>query len=105
MSAEANSEVPPRPIKIRPVILCGGSGTRLWPLSRSLHPKQLLPLARPETMLQATLERTQHAIFNEPIVVAGEAHRFLIKDQLEAVGASAAAIILEPEGRNTAAAI
>jgi mannose-1-phosphate guanylyltransferase/mannose-6-phosphate isomerase len=92
--------------KIWPVILSGGSGTRLWPMSRSLYPKQLLPLTAADTMLQATARRTPAgADFHSPLVVAGEDHRFLIKGQLESVKLSAAAILLEPEGRNTAPAV
>ena len=89
----------------RAVILSGGAGTRLWPLSRSSCPKQLLPLAQPQTMLQATAARAAGPGFAAPLVVAGEAHRFLVKDQLEEGGVAPAAILLEPEGRNTAAAI
>ena len=90
---------------IRPVILCGGSGTRLWPLSRSLHPKQLLPVAEAETMLQATAARTRGAEFAAPLIVTGEDHRFMVRDQLADVGITPAALILEPAARNTAAAI
>lgn len=90
---------------VRPVILCGGSGSRLWPLSRSLHPKQLLPLAAGETMLQATAARISGPMFSAPLVVSGEDHRFLIRDQLEAIGIEPSALILEPAARNTAAAI
>ncbi|HUG46690.1 MAG TPA: mannose-1-phosphate guanylyltransferase/mannose-6-phosphate isomerase [Sphingomicrobium sp.] len=90
---------------VRPVVLCGGSGTRLWPLSRALHPKQLLPLARSETMLQSTVARIKHPIFSAPIVVSGEEHRFLVRDQMAAIAKQPDAIILEPEGRNTAPAI
>jgi mannose-1-phosphate guanylyltransferase/mannose-6-phosphate isomerase len=89
----------------RAVILSGGAGTRLWPLSRSSCPKQLLPLAQAQTMLQATAARAAGPGFAAPLVVAGEAHRFLVKDQLEEGGVAPAAILLEPEGRNTAAAI
>lgn len=90
---------------VRPVILCGGSGTRLWPLSRALYPKQLCPVFRSGTMLQATVRRVLGPLFSAPVVVAGEEHGFLVKDQLEDIDAECAAIILEPEGRNTAAAV
>ncbi len=90
---------------ITPVVLSGGSGTRLWPVSRSLHPKQLLPIAGDRSMLQTTVARFAAPEFAAPIVVGGEDHRFLIADQLDEIGREAAAIILEPAGRNTAAAI
>ncbi len=90
---------------ITPVVLSGGSGTRLWPVSRALHPKQLLPIAGDRSMLQATVARFTASGFVPPIVVGGEEHRFLIADQLAEIDAAPAAIILEPAGRNTAAAI
>jgi mannose-1-phosphate guanylyltransferase/mannose-6-phosphate isomerase len=91
--------------RIRPVILCGGAGSRLWPLSRSLHPKQLLALQPAQTMLQATARRTESEEFLRPIIVTGEDHRFLVRDQLRAAAIDPAEIILEPAARNTAAAI
>jgi len=89
---------------VRPVIMSGGAGTRLWPLSRQTFPKQLLPIVGQESMLQATAERVLGSPFSRPIIVAGEEHRFFVKRQLEAVGLGVDAIILEPFGRNTAAA-
>src|SRR5512138_4043781 len=89
-----------------PVILSGGSGTRLWPLSRELYPKQLLPLVGKGTMLQETLARlsgVEHVA--EPIVVCNESHRFLVAEQLLEAGAKPQAILLEPCGRNTAPAV
>lgn len=91
---------------ITPVLLSGGSGTRLWPLSREGRPKQLLPLLGPETMLQMTARRVSDAgRFGPPIVVAKAAHADLIDDQFAAAGLRGATLILEPCGRNTAAAI
>ena len=90
---------------IQPVILCGGSGTRLWPLSRPSCPKQFLALTEERTMLQATAARVRGGGFAEPLVVAGESLADLAAEQLRASGAEPAAIILEPAGRNTAAAI
>ena len=91
--------------KIQPVILSGGSGTRLWPLSREAYPKQFLPLAGELTMLQATWERVAPIAARGPLVIANEEHRFVAAEQLQHVGAEPAAIILEPVGRNTAPAI
>lgn len=90
---------------IVPVVLCGGSGTRLWPLSRPLTPKQLLPLTGERTMLQETVLRTHDpAKFAPPIVICGEDHRFVVAEQLRQVGVEPEAIVLEPTGRNTAPA-
>src|SRR3954471_11886633 len=89
---------------VRPVIMSGGAGTRLWPLSRQTFPKQLLPIVGQESMLQATAARVRGALFDRPIVVAGEEHRFFVKRQLEQAGLEVDAILLEPFGRNTAAA-
>jgi mannose-1-phosphate guanylyltransferase/mannose-6-phosphate isomerase len=90
---------------LTPVILSGGSGTRLWPLSRELYPKQLLPLVGERTMLQETVQRLAGLEAAAPIVVCNEAHRFLVAEQLRQLGAKPQAIILEPAGRNTAPAI
>ncbi len=91
---------------IVPVILCGGSGSRLWPLSRALYPKQLLPLAGSGTMLQETAGRLARLSGSvaRPLVVCSESQRFLVKSQLEAVGVDAR-LLLEPVGRNTAPAV
>ena len=91
--------------KLQPVLLSGGSGTRLWPLSREAYPKQFLALAGDDTMLQATWQRVADLADAAPIVVAGEEHRFLVAEQLRQVGAPTPAILLEPIGRNTAPAI
>jgi len=91
---------------IVPVILSGGSGSRLWPLSRELNPKQFLPLVDDDSMLQGTLNRLQGLDgLAEPIVVCNESHRFLVAEQMRAIGYEHSAIILEPKGRNTAPAI
>lgn len=90
---------------ILPVILSGGSGTRLWPLSREAYPKQFLPLVDDHTMLQATWLRVASVADRAPIVVANNEHRFMAAEQLLEVGAKPAAIMLEPVGRNTAPAI
>lgn len=90
---------------VQPVILSGGSGTRLWPLSREAYPKQFLPLAGELTMLQATWRRVAPIASRGPLVIANEEHRFVAAEQLQQVGAEPAAIILEPVGRNTAPAI
>lgn len=93
--------------RLCPVILSGGSGTRLWPMSREQYPKQLLALSGAgETMLQATLLRASGLeALSAPIVVCNEAHRFLVAEQLRRLGTDAPEIILEPVGRNTAPAI
>ena len=89
-----------------PVILSGGSGTRLWPLSRELYPKQLLPLVGAGTMLQETLARLAGVPdVGAPLVVCNESHRFLVAEQLLERGAQPQAILLEPVGRNTAPAV
>jgi mannose-1-phosphate guanylyltransferase len=89
-----------------PVILSGGAGTRLWPLSREMYPKQLLALTGKQTMLQDTVTRLAGiAGAQAPIVVCNEAHRFTVAEQIRALGLKASAILLEPVGRNTAPAV
>ncbi len=89
-----------------PVILSGGAGTRLWPLSRELYPKQFLPLVGDRTMIQDTaLRPVGLPEVTAPIVVCNEAHRFLVAEQLRQVGVEPRSIILEPLGRNTAPAV
>jgi mannose-1-phosphate guanylyltransferase/mannose-6-phosphate isomerase len=89
-----------------PVIMSGGAGTRLWPLSREMYPKQLLALTGKYTMLQDTAARVAGiAGVQPPIVMCNEAHRFIVAEQLRAVGVTAAAILLEPVARSTAPAV
>ncbi len=90
---------------IVPVILAGGSGSRLWPLSRSAYPKQLLPLVSGRTLLQETVLRIQSIPhIAAPLVICNQEHRFLVAEQLKQIGVMDASIILEPEGKNTAPA-
>jgi mannose-1-phosphate guanylyltransferase / mannose-6-phosphate isomerase len=90
---------------LTPVILSGGAGTRLWPLSRELYPKQLLPLTGTRTMLQQTLLRLDGLATTAPVIVCNEAHRFLVAEQLRQLRIEPRATILEPFVRNTAPAI
>ena len=90
---------------IIPVILSGGSGTRLWPVSRESFPKQLWPLISDRTLLQETALRAHGERFTPPIVVCNQEHRFLIAEQLRAAGIASPRILLEPVGRNSAPAI
>ncbi len=93
-------------MKVIPVILCGGAGTRLWPLSRELYPKQLLALVDEFSLLQNTVTRCAgHPDVTDPVLVCNEEHRFLVAEQLREIGVSPSKIILEPEGRNTAPAV
>lgn len=90
--------------RIWPVLMAGGSGTRLWPMSRGLFPKQFMPLAGERTMLQATLERLKGPLFHPPSILCNDDHRFIVAEQLRSLNMTPAALILEPVGRNTAPA-
>jgi mannose-1-phosphate guanylyltransferase/mannose-6-phosphate isomerase len=90
---------------IVPVVLSGGSGTRLWPVSRTLYPKQLQSLISDQSLLQDTLARLSPDRFADPIIVCNDEHRFIIAEQLRAIGTHGATIVLEPAGRNTAPAV
>lgn len=91
---------------IQPVILSGGAGTRLWPVSRELHPKQLLNLTGQRTMIQETARRTADATrFTPPVIVCNADHRFMIEDQLREAGLKPRDVLIEPVARNTAAAV
>src|SRR5271156_5031182 len=105
-SAAASGQDEAMEMTLIPVILPGGAGTRLWPLSRELYPKQLLALTGRQTMLQETAARLAGIVgARPPIVVCNEAHRFTVAEQLRTLGLRAGAILLEPAGRNTAPAV
>ncbi|TLP62745.1 mannose-1-phosphate guanylyltransferase/mannose-6-phosphate isomerase [Parasedimentitalea maritima] len=90
---------------IYPVILCGGSGTRLWPLSRKSYPKQFAPLINDETLFQASAQRLQGEKFASPVIMTSSDFRFIVTEQLAAIGIDPGAILIEPEPRNTAPAV
>src|SRR5690554_2950270 len=85
--------------------MAGGTGSRLWPLSRQLNPKQFLKLCGDTTLLQQTLERLEGLETTSPVIICNEEHRFMAAEQLRQSGINNAGIILEPVGRNTAPAI
>ena len=93
-------------MSIIPIILSGGSGTRLWPLSRKQRPKQFIPLFGNKSLFQNTLERlSAHVDIDQPLIVCNEEHRFMVAEQLREIDVKTQGIILEPIGRNTAPAI
>ena len=91
--------------QITPVILCGGSGSRLWPLSRKSYPKQFVPLVGDKTLFQNSSERLTGKQFKNPVIVTNSDYRFIVTEQLQEIGIDPDAILIEPEGRNTAPAI
>ena len=90
---------------ITPILLCGGSGTRLWPLSRKSYPKQFVPLVGETTLFQASAERLSGEGFAAPLVLTNSDFRFIVTEQLAEAGIDPGAILIEPEGRNTAPAV
>jgi len=91
--------------KIHPVILCGGSGTRLWPLSRKSFPKQFAPLLGPESLFQASARRLSGPGFAAPLVMTNADFRFIVTEQLAASGITPSAVLIEPAARSTAPAV
>lgn len=89
---------------ITPILLCGGSGTRLWPLSRKSYPKQFADVVGDRSLFEASARRFTGAGFADPVVITGHDFRFIVTEQLEAAGVAPAGILIEPEGRNTAPA-
>ena len=92
-------------IKITPVLLCGGSGTRLWPLSRKSYPKQFAPLVGEQTLFEISAQRLSGERFNAPLVLTNSDFRFIVTEQLAAAGVDPGAILIEPESRNTGPAV
>ncbi len=90
---------------ITPVILCGGSGTRLWPLSRKSYPKQFSKLIGEESLFQMSASRVRGADYSQPLVLTNADFRFIVTEQLAEIGIDPGAVLIEPEGRNTAPAI
>ena len=90
---------------LHPVLLCGGSGTRLWPLSRKSYPKQFSKLIGEESLFQASAKRLSGDMFEAPLIVTADAFRFIVSEQLAAIEQAALAIMIEPDGRNTAPAV
>lgn len=93
------------PIMIHPILLCGGSGTRLWPLSRKSYPKQFAKLMGDESLFQASARRLSGDGYAAPVIVTGDPFRFIVTEQLAQVEQAAMGILIEPQGRNTAPAV
>ncbi|MFA5539703.1 MAG: sugar phosphate nucleotidyltransferase, partial [Gemmobacter sp.] len=91
--------------QVYPVLLCGGSGTRLWPLSRKSYPKQFARITGGESLFQVAARRLSGDGFAAPVVVTNDDFRFIVTEQLAACGIAPRAILIEPEGRNTAPAV
>ncbi|MEM6660883.1 MAG: mannose-1-phosphate guanylyltransferase/mannose-6-phosphate isomerase, partial [Pseudomonadota bacterium] len=90
---------------VYPVVMCGGSGTRLWPVSRQSYPKQFCPLFEGGSLFQRTIERLAGHGYADPFLLTNEDFRFIVAEQMDEVGAGASRIMIEPEGRNTAPAV
>ena len=90
---------------ITPVLLCGGSGTRLWPLSRKSYPKQFTQLVGEESLFQASARRLSGAGYGAPLIITGSDFRFIVTEQLAETGIENGTVLIEPEGRNTAPAV
>lgn len=90
---------------ITPVLLCGGSGTRLWPLSRKSYPKQFVPLVGNKTLFQASAERLSGTEYHPPLILTNSDFRFIVTEQLADLGMDPGAILIEPEGKNTGPAV
>jgi len=101
MNQNRSSEI----VHLVPVILSGGSGSRLWPLSREAYPKHLIPLFDQKTLFQETLLRLKNIRHQDPVVVCNEKHRFMVAEQMRTIGVTPQSIILEPVARNTAPAV
>ncbi|EBA14523.1 Mannose-6-phosphate isomerase, type II [Roseobacter sp. SK209-2-6] len=90
---------------ITPILLCGGSGTRLWPLSRKSYPKQFVPLVGEDTLFQASAQRLSGPGYGPPMVLTNSDFRFIVTEQLSTAGIDPGAVLIEPSGRNTAPAV
>ncbi|MDE3081294.1 MAG: mannose-1-phosphate guanylyltransferase/mannose-6-phosphate isomerase, partial [Paracoccaceae bacterium] len=90
---------------IHPVLLCGGSGTRLWPLSRKSYPKQFARLTGEETLFQASARRLSGEGYAKPTVITSADFRFIVTEQLSEAGIDPGAVLIEPEPKNTAPAV